>query len=81
VKGFQKQHFGGRTIASDLRNPDFPRLAESFGAQGLRAASPEELRTALRQGFAKSDGPTLIEVPVGELPSPWEFIMLPKCRG
>ena len=81
VKGFQKQHFGGRTIASDLRNPDFPRLAESFGAQGLRATSPEELRTALRQGFAKTDGPTLIEVPVGELPSPWEFIMLPKCRG
>jgi acetolactate synthase-1/2/3 large subunit len=80
VKGFQKSNFGGRTIASDLRNPDFVKLAESFGAQGLRAHNPEELRGALKKGFAQTDVPTLIEVPVGELPSPWQFIMLPKCR-
>jgi acetolactate synthase-1/2/3 large subunit len=80
VRGFQKQNFGGRVIASELRNPDFVRLAESFGAQGLRARTPEELRGALRRGFATTDGPTLIEVPVGELPSPWEFIMLPRVR-
>jgi acetolactate synthase-1/2/3 large subunit len=81
VKGFQKQNFGGRTIASDLRNPDFVKLAESFGAQGLRATSPEELRGALKRGFATTDGPTLIEVPMGEVPSPWPFIQLPRCRG
>ena len=80
VKGFQKQNFGGRTIASDLRNPDFVRLAESFGAHGIRASGPAELRAALRKGFSHTDGPTLIEVPVGELPSPWEFIMLPRVR-
>ena len=80
VKGFQKTNFGGRTIASDLRNPDFVKLAESFGAQAMRVTTPEELRAALRRGFATTDGPTLIEVPVGEFPSPWEFIMLPKVR-
>jgi acetolactate synthase-1/2/3 large subunit len=80
VKGMQKTNFGGRTIASDLRNPDFVRLAESFGAQGLRATTPEALRGALQRGFAKTDGPTLIEVPVGEFPSPWEFLALPKVR-
>ncbi len=80
VKGFQKANFGGRTIASDLRNPDFVKLAESFGATGLRAHTPEELRGALKRGFANTDGPTLIEVPVGELPSPWEFIQLQRCR-
>jgi len=67
-------------IASELRNPDFVRLAESFGAQGLRATGPEELRAALRRGFATTDVPTLIEVPVGEFPSPWEFVMLPRAR-
>ncbi|GGC49612.1 hypothetical protein GCM10011504_30030 [Siccirubricoccus deserti] len=41
VKGIQKSNFGGRTIASELRNPDFVRLAESFGAGGLRATAPE----------------------------------------
>ena len=25
--------------------------------------------------------PTLIEVPVGPLPSPWEFIHMPRVRG
>ena len=29
---------------------------------------------ALRRAFARRDGPTLIEVPVGAMPSPWEFI-------
>jgi acetolactate synthase-1/2/3 large subunit len=80
VRSIQKQSFGGRVIASELRNPDFVRLAESFGAQGLRATGPEELRAALRRGFATTDVPTLIEVPVGEFPSPWEFVMLPRAR-
>ena len=29
----------------------------------------------------RRDGPTLIEVPVGPFPSPWEFIQMPKVRG
>jgi acetolactate synthase-1/2/3 large subunit len=39
------------------------------------------LRRVLRHAFAHRDGPTLIEVPVGDLPSPWEFIQMPKVRG
>jgi acetolactate synthase-1/2/3 large subunit len=35
---------------------------------------------ALRESFARRE-PTLIEVPVGEMPSPWEFIMMPRTRG
>jgi acetolactate synthase-1/2/3 large subunit len=81
VRLFQDRHFGGRRIASDLVNPDFVRLAECFGAQGLRAETPAELRAAIERGFATADRPTLIEMPMGPLPSPWEFIMLPKARG
>ena len=36
VKRIQQQAFNNRTIASDLRNPDFVKLAESFGL-ALRA--------------------------------------------
>ena len=32
------------------------------------------MRGALRRGFARRDGPTLIDMPVGPMPSPWEFI-------
>jgi len=57
------------------------RFAESFGAAAERARTPDELRAALGRGFKRRDGPTLIEVPVGPLPSPWEFILLPRVRG
>ena len=81
VRRIQAEHYGNRLIASDLTNPDFVRYAESFGARAERAHSPEALRGALRKAFAERDGPTVIEVPVRELPSPWEFIHMPRVRG
>jgi len=81
VRRNQEERFGNRIIASDLTNPDFVRFAESFGAAAERARNPQELRAALKRGFAQADVPTLIEVPVGPLPSPWEFIVLPRVRG
>lgn len=80
VKRFQIENYNNRAIASDLTSPDFVKLAESFGVEGLRAESPEILRRHLSRAF-KSDGPTVIEVPVGEFPSPWDFILMPKVRG
>jgi len=79
VRRTQEQQFSGRTIASDLLNPDFVKLAESFGALGLKATTPEALRQALRQAWA-ANIPAVIEVPCGEMPSPWEFTMLPRAR-
>ena len=81
VSRIQQEQFGNRLIACDLTNPDFVRFAESFGAAAERARNPDELRAALRRAISRRDGPTLIEVPVGPMPSPWEFIMLPKVRG
>jgi acetolactate synthase-1/2/3 large subunit len=81
VKLIQKDSYGGRHIAVDLHNPDFIKLADSFGVPAERARDAAELRKALRRGFARRDGPTLIEVPVGDMPSPWEFIMMPRVRG
>ena len=74
VRRIQQERFGNRLIASDLANPDFVAFAKSFGAEAVRANDPDELRLALRRAFAHRDGPTLIEVPVGDLPSPWEFL-------
>lgn len=80
VQQMQKNVYENRVIATDLHNPDFAGLAESFGAQGLRAQSPEELRLALRRGFAHTSGPTVIEVPVGDMPSADRFRALPRVR-
>jgi acetolactate synthase I/II/III large subunit len=81
VRRNQEERFGNRIIASDLSNPDFVRFADSFGAAAERARSPAELRAALKRALGRRDGPSLIEVPVPALPSPWEFIMLPRARG
>jgi acetolactate synthase-1/2/3 large subunit len=81
VRRIQAERYGNRVIASDLTNPDFVRFAESFGAAAERARNPQELRSALKRSLKRRDQPTLIEVPVGPLPSPWEFIHLPKVRG
>ena len=80
VQRMQKQDYGGRVIATDLENPDFVKLAEAFGVLGLRAHSPDELHSAIQTGFA-AQRPTLIEVPVGEMPSPWDMLALPRVRG
>jgi len=72
--------FGGRHIAVDLVNPDFPLLAKSFGIQGFRAETPEALRRALRAAL-ESNAPALIEVPVGELPNVWKMVQRPPSQG
>jgi acetolactate synthase-1/2/3 large subunit len=81
VRRIQQERFGNRVIGSDLANPDFVAFGKSFGAEAVRAKGPDELRQALRHAFAHRDGPTLIEVPVGAFPSPWEFIHMPKVSG
>jgi acetolactate synthase-1/2/3 large subunit len=81
VRRIQEERYGNRLIGSDLSNPDFHAFARSFGAEATRVATPEALRSALRRAFAHRDGPTLIEVPVGAMPSPWEFIFMEPIHG
>jgi acetolactate synthase-1/2/3 large subunit len=81
VRRIQEERYGNRLIACDLTNPDFVRFAESFGAAAERAVDPQQLRTALDRALRRRDRPTLIEVPIGPLPSPWEFIHMPRIRG
>jgi len=73
VRRMQQELFNGRTIASDLHNPDYVKLAESFGVTGRRATSPEALQSVLRESIL-ADEPTLIEVPVEQMPNPWKVL-------
>jgi acetolactate synthase I/II/III large subunit len=73
VSRIQAARFEGRTIASHLQNPDFCRLADSFGLAAFRADGPEALERALRRAL-DVDGPVMIHVPVGEMADPWMLI-------
>jgi acetolactate synthase-1/2/3 large subunit len=79
VLRMQREVHGGRVIATGLHNPDFVAFAESFGAAGVRAATPAQLGNAVRASLDRS-GPTVIEVPVGEMPNPRTLTVLPRVR-
>jgi acetolactate synthase-1/2/3 large subunit len=74
VRRSQVDQFEGRVLGSELENPDFVRLAESFGVRGARATTPGELEGLLRETLGIGDEPVLIDVPVGVMPNPWRFI-------
>ncbi len=81
VRRIQRNAYGpDRVIASELHNPDFVAFAESFGAVGLRAESPDGLASAVRQGLSWGE-PVVIDVPVGEMPDPWPFLRMGRVRG
>ena len=75
VRRDQRERFEGRVVASDLVNPDFVKLAESFGVGAARVTSPDHFRPALEKALADG-GPYLIdiEVPRDSEVSPWAFI-------
>jgi acetolactate synthase-1/2/3 large subunit len=75
VRRDQRERFEGRVVAADLVNPDFVKLAESFGVGAARVTSPETFRPALEKTLADG-GPYLIEieVPKDSETNPWAFI-------
>lgn len=80
VRRIQREAYGDRQIASGLHNPDFVRFAESFGVAAFRAHDAAELEARLREAFALN-APALVHVPVGEMPSIWDLIIMPPVRG
>jgi pyruvate dehydrogenase (quinone) len=50
-------------FATDLRNPDFARMAEAAGLLGLSADTPDQVGPMIAEAF-RHDGPALVEVRV-----------------
>ena len=62
VARFQRTRYG-RTIGTDIVNPDFVALAQSFGAQGFRCHNVLQLPTLVDRAFSY-EGPTVVEIPI-----------------
>ncbi len=64
VAQWQRTFYDKRMIGVDQKNcPDYVKLAESYGAQGIRAQSLDELEKAIKAGL-KSDVATVIDIPI-----------------
>lgn len=80
VRRIQQDNYEGRVVASDLTNPDFVKLGESFGLRSVRAKNPASLRKAMSEAI-KANEPAVIEIPVGTFPDPWRFFVRSRVRG
>ncbi len=67
----QMHRYQGRTIGTELRNPDFAQLAEVYGALGIKLEDRQELGPALRDAL-RAERPAVIEVPMPNLRPPFQ---------
>ena len=51
----QRDYFGGRYFATDLKNPDFVKLAESYGLAATRVNARQELSGALSNALGRDE--------------------------
>ena len=63
LKKYQQDRFNGRVMGTDLVNPDFVKLFESYGFEGTRVSSVDELTRALENALA-SDRTQLVEAQI-----------------
>ncbi|MFC1952969.1 thiamine pyrophosphate-binding protein [Chloroflexota bacterium] len=68
---FQRKDYENRAAGTLLENPDFTAMANSFGAKGVKLSHHNELKDALQSALSET-GPVVIEVPLSDIPFPWE---------
>ena len=68
----QTHIYEGRYLGTDLLNPDFVRLAESFGVIGLRT-TPENLEASLQEALA-AQKPVMMEIALPNMMPPFHLV-------
>jgi acetolactate synthase-1/2/3 large subunit len=76
VIGFLQRSVFGQTYESDLKNPDFCGIAESYGIDASHATSLAELGSKLAP-WLNAPGPALLEWRT-RLQAPWEVGAIPR---
>ncbi len=62
VRQWQELFYKERYHSVYLANPDFARVAESFGAVGLSVSHPDEVEATYRRALAVTDRPVVVDV-------------------
>jgi acetolactate synthase-1/2/3 large subunit len=58
----QQKQYGGRVIATEFRHTiDFVKLAEAFGATGIRVEKPREIKPSLKRAL-QADTPVVVDI-------------------
>ncbi len=79
VAQWQRLFYNRRMIGIDLKGmPDFVKIAEAYGAQGIRAQSMQELEKAIKSALS-SDVTTVIDIPIDAEENVFPF--MPPGKG
>jgi len=78
VRQWQELFYGHRYSAVEHPCPDFAKVAEGFGAKGMRIAERSELSDGLRE-MLQADGPVVCAVEIE--PEENVFPMVPAGRA
>ncbi len=62
VRQWQQLFYRERYSNVWLRNPDFAKLAEAFGAVGITVRRPDEVRPALERSLQVTDRPCVLDI-------------------
>jgi acetolactate synthase I/II/III large subunit len=61
IRLYQERDYPGRTLATNLHNPDFAALALAHGARGLKIQSNEDIKPVVSQAMS-TNGPVVVQV-------------------
>jgi acetolactate synthase I/II/III large subunit len=62
VRQWQQLFYRERYSHVFLKNPDFAKVADAFGAVGLRVSRPEEVRPAIDRSLEVTDRPCVVDI-------------------
>jgi thiamine pyrophosphate-dependent acetolactate synthase large subunit-like protein len=63
IRHYQKYNYDERYIGVDLKNPDFAKIADNFGAEGIRIETPKDLETQLQDAL-HSKHTTILDIKI-----------------
>jgi len=61
IRMHQEGRYPGRVTSTDLKNPDFAKLGEAFGARGFKIESDADVAPVVEEALS-CDGPAVVEV-------------------
>ena len=74
VAQWQRLFYGRRYASSELKDsPDFVKLAEAYGVNGVRVGSVKEFVNAVKEGL-NNDVTTVIDVPISPEEDVWPMV-------
>jgi acetolactate synthase-1/2/3 large subunit len=80
VRQWQDLFYEGRYASSNLGNtPDFVKLAEAYGAAGVRIEKADEVDDGIRKALS-IEGPVVIDVPVYQYENCYPMIPAGGCN-